>query len=296
MNCLMTAWHENEAELRGWLRHRLGNPVDADDMLQDLFIKAMRQGERFCAIGNARAWLFEVARNALADRLRLKREMIELPADWPTKPRRSRRSIAWSLPAARALRTERRRSRGHHPVRPRGPAAGPIRAPQGLEPAGSQVPDSARSQTVARTAVAGVSGASGRSRPGERFRTAPAAQLNWEYSSTGERRQHLRKCDAVRPLRRVPRLSIAVVVVRSRLENIVDPRIGRHRGGKAERGDCEQRDLPNVGVDDSFFTSLPGVRMDRALGARADGQGQLQQTTGAGIELSASETDFPSTV
>ena len=53
MNCLMTAWHENEAELRGWLRHRMGNPVCADDMLQDLFIKAMRQGERFCAIGNA---------------------------------------------------------------------------------------------------------------------------------------------------------------------------------------------------------------------------------------------------
>ena len=81
MNCLMNAWQENEAELRGWLRHRLGNPVDADDMLQDLFIKAMRQGERFCAIGNARAWLFEVARNALADRLRLTRDTIELPAD-----------------------------------------------------------------------------------------------------------------------------------------------------------------------------------------------------------------------
>jgi RNA polymerase sigma-70 factor (ECF subfamily) len=81
MNCLMTAWHANEAELRGWLRHRLGNPVDAEDMLQDLFIKAMRQGERFCAISNARAWLFEVARNALADRLRMKRDLIELPAD-----------------------------------------------------------------------------------------------------------------------------------------------------------------------------------------------------------------------
>lgn len=80
-NCLMTAWHANEAELRGWLRHRLGNPGDAEDMLQDLFIKALRQGERFCAIGNARAWLFEVARNALADRLRLKRETIELPDD-----------------------------------------------------------------------------------------------------------------------------------------------------------------------------------------------------------------------
>jgi len=81
MNCLMTAWDRHEAELRSWLRHRMGNAADAEDLLQDLFIKAMRQGERFCAIGNARAWLFEVARNALADRLRLARVTVELPEE-----------------------------------------------------------------------------------------------------------------------------------------------------------------------------------------------------------------------
>ena len=81
MNCLMTAWQANEAELRGWLRHRLGEAVDADELLQDLFIKAMREGERFCAIANARAWLYEVARNALADRFRLARKTVELPDD-----------------------------------------------------------------------------------------------------------------------------------------------------------------------------------------------------------------------
>ena len=81
MNCLMTAWHQHEAELRGWLRHRLRNTVDAEDLLQDVFLKAMRQGERFCAITNARAWLYEVARNALADRLRLARNTVELPED-----------------------------------------------------------------------------------------------------------------------------------------------------------------------------------------------------------------------
>jgi RNA polymerase sigma-70 factor, ECF subfamily len=86
LNCLMTAWDQNEAELRGWLRHRLGNPVDADDMLQDLFLKALRQGDRFCVIRNPRAWLFEVARNALADRLRVRREMIELPEDLASPP------------------------------------------------------------------------------------------------------------------------------------------------------------------------------------------------------------------
>jgi len=81
MNCLMTAWHQHEAELRGWLRHRLGNAADAEDLLQDVFLKAVRQGERFCAIANARAWLYEVARNALADRMRLARKTVELPED-----------------------------------------------------------------------------------------------------------------------------------------------------------------------------------------------------------------------
>ena len=81
MRCLMNAWDKNEAELRGWLRSRLGNAHDAEDMLQDLFIKAMRQDRKFCEIGNARAWLFEVARNAVTDRLRLKKEQVELPDD-----------------------------------------------------------------------------------------------------------------------------------------------------------------------------------------------------------------------
>lgn len=81
MNCLMRAWDAHESELRAWLRRRLDNAHDAEDMLQDLFVKAMRQDRKFCELANARAWLFEVARNALADRLRVKRELIELPED-----------------------------------------------------------------------------------------------------------------------------------------------------------------------------------------------------------------------
>ena len=81
MSCLTNAWDQHERELRGWLRGRLGNPHDAEDVLQDLFLKAMRQNRKFCEIANARAWLFEVARNAVADRLRLKKEQVELPDD-----------------------------------------------------------------------------------------------------------------------------------------------------------------------------------------------------------------------
>lgn len=77
MSCLMNAWDKHEGELRAWLCNRLGNPHDAEDMLQDLFLKALRQDRKFCELDNARAWLFEVARNALADRLRLKKEQVD---------------------------------------------------------------------------------------------------------------------------------------------------------------------------------------------------------------------------
>ena len=79
MNCLSTAWTAHESELRGWLRRRVGNNALADDLLQDLFLKALRQGERFCAVENARAWLFEVARHTLADHLRVSHPMVALP-------------------------------------------------------------------------------------------------------------------------------------------------------------------------------------------------------------------------
>jgi RNA polymerase sigma-70 factor (ECF subfamily) len=85
MNCLTTAWTTHAAELRGWLRHRTGNTELADDLLQDLFLKALRQGERFCDVHNARAWLFEVARNVLADHLRVAHPMVELPDDLATQ-------------------------------------------------------------------------------------------------------------------------------------------------------------------------------------------------------------------
>jgi RNA polymerase sigma-70 factor, ECF subfamily len=81
MPCLSQAWSLHAGELRGWAGHRLGNAEDAEDLLQDLFLKALRQGDRFCAVHNPRAWLFEVARNTLADRLRMARHSVELPDD-----------------------------------------------------------------------------------------------------------------------------------------------------------------------------------------------------------------------
>lgn len=69
-SCVSAAWQAHEAELRSYLRHRAADVATADDVLQDVFVKAMRQGQGFCTLDNPRAWLFQVARNALVDRAR----------------------------------------------------------------------------------------------------------------------------------------------------------------------------------------------------------------------------------
>lgn len=68
--CLARAWQAHESELRAFLRHRAAQDADGDDLLHEVFLKAVRQGDAFCAIAQPRAWLFQVARNALADRFR----------------------------------------------------------------------------------------------------------------------------------------------------------------------------------------------------------------------------------
>lgn len=79
--CVLAAWREHEAELRGYLRHRLGADDPADDLLQDVFVKAMRQGEAFCELTQPRAWLFQVTRNALVDHHRTRHPAEPLPDD-----------------------------------------------------------------------------------------------------------------------------------------------------------------------------------------------------------------------
>lgn len=81
--CLMTAWHAHEGELQRWLNRHLNDPMTAQDLLQDVFIKALRQGSRFCDVANARAWLFEVSRNTLTDHLRRHHDLAVLPDDLP---------------------------------------------------------------------------------------------------------------------------------------------------------------------------------------------------------------------
>ncbi|UTV80899.1 sigma-70 family RNA polymerase sigma factor [Acidithiobacillus sp. YTS05] len=86
MPCALRAWEASEAELRRFLRRQLqgmADPGDCDDLLHDLFLRLLRQGGAFCQVDNARAWLFQVARNLAIDYQRRLRPDSELPEDLP---------------------------------------------------------------------------------------------------------------------------------------------------------------------------------------------------------------------
>ena len=101
--CVLRAWTAHESELRNYLRHRSKDAHQADDLLQEVFVKAMQQGKQFCQLENSRAWLFQVARNTLVDQFRLGHEAIELPEDLP-QPETAREPIqALSACVARVL-------------------------------------------------------------------------------------------------------------------------------------------------------------------------------------------------
>jgi RNA polymerase sigma-70 factor (ECF subfamily) len=81
--CVTLAWRAHESELRGFLRHRVGDPHQVDDLLQDVFMRAMRAGQHFCVLAQPRAWLFEVARNAAIDFQRRQRPTVEVDDNLP---------------------------------------------------------------------------------------------------------------------------------------------------------------------------------------------------------------------
>ena len=71
--CLMSAWSEHAQPLSHWLKAKSHDEALAEDLLQEVFIRAMLKDTEFCEIDNPRAWLYRVANNLLIDHSRKKR-------------------------------------------------------------------------------------------------------------------------------------------------------------------------------------------------------------------------------
>lgn len=65
----------------GYLRQQVTDPVVAEDLLHEVFLKALTAGERGDAPKNLSGWLYTIARNTVIDFYRAKRPMDVLPDD-----------------------------------------------------------------------------------------------------------------------------------------------------------------------------------------------------------------------
>jgi RNA polymerase sigma-70 factor, ECF subfamily len=65
-------WAEFAGPLRAFLARRVPPGVDADDVLQEVFVRVLRHLPTLRAADRLDAWLFQIARNALMDSLRVR--------------------------------------------------------------------------------------------------------------------------------------------------------------------------------------------------------------------------------
>src|SRR6184192_4800999 len=61
---------EQRARLRNFIRRRVPDPLDAEDILQDVFYKLVEANRLLMPIEHATGWLFRVARNRITDLFR----------------------------------------------------------------------------------------------------------------------------------------------------------------------------------------------------------------------------------
>lgn len=70
MKCLLNAWQLHEKQIARWLLKRTGDPQVVEDIMQDVFIKAMRNNKQFCHLDDSKSWLFKMVKNHYIDTLR----------------------------------------------------------------------------------------------------------------------------------------------------------------------------------------------------------------------------------
>ncbi len=67
---LEALWRDSSARLRAWFERECGNAADAEDLLQETFVRVHERLDTLLDASSVRAWVGRVARNVLVDHLR----------------------------------------------------------------------------------------------------------------------------------------------------------------------------------------------------------------------------------
>ncbi|MCL4788324.1 MAG: RNA polymerase sigma factor SigZ [Verrucomicrobia bacterium] len=72
-------WHEFADRLREFIRRRVADPHTAEDILQDVFVKIQARLNRLKDPAKLQSWIYLIARNAIIDHYRTRKETVEVP-------------------------------------------------------------------------------------------------------------------------------------------------------------------------------------------------------------------------
>lgn len=82
MTATDTIWNEHRTRLLTFVRRRVSSAQDAEDIVQDILLKAARNRDQLQSAESLQAWLYRIARNTITDHYRAGRlETVPLDAD-----------------------------------------------------------------------------------------------------------------------------------------------------------------------------------------------------------------------
>jgi RNA polymerase sigma-70 factor (ECF subfamily) len=72
-------WNELAAKLREFIRRRVSDAAEAEDILQDVFLKLAKRADELPEPAKLQGWVFLIARNAVIDHYRTRKETVAVP-------------------------------------------------------------------------------------------------------------------------------------------------------------------------------------------------------------------------
>lgn len=76
-------WERFSRQLHGFIRRRIADPQEAEDLLQDIFLRIHTRMDTLQDKERLAAWMYQIARNAIIDHQRATRHWAELDETFP---------------------------------------------------------------------------------------------------------------------------------------------------------------------------------------------------------------------
>lgn len=92
-----TLWNEMHSRLYRFIRRRAPDGDDAEDILQDVFVRIHAHMDSLKSLERLESWIYQIARNCIADYYRRNRpqaEILELPVEQQFLPENANERIA----------------------------------------------------------------------------------------------------------------------------------------------------------------------------------------------------------